>query len=186
LRVGAATLALNYQRSPGTITLEVNRTGTGACTLDFSPALSLRSSVTAVELNGRSLAFRMNEGSGDQHASMTIPVTQASSTVRIHLKNDFGVSLANSLPALGSASQGLRVISETWNAGRTQMTLTLAGLPGKTYQLLVWKPSQITSVEGGKLQAAHQDQATLSVEFPPGSADAYTHQNVVVNFAGSK
>lgn len=186
LRVGTAILAFNYQRSPGTITLEMKRTGSGECTVEFSPALSLRSGVASVELNGRSLPFRIKGGTGDQHATMSVPLVQELSTVRIRLKNDFGISLTNTLPALGSPSVGARVISETWNSSRTQMTLSLAGLPGKTYQFSVWNPSQITSVEGGKLRDARQDLAALSVEFPAGSADAYTHQTVVVNFARSK
>ena len=102
--------------------------------------------------------------------------------MRIRLKNDFGISLSNALPALGSASQGLRVLSETWNSARTQLTLSLSGLAGKTYDLSIWNPSQVASVKGGKL-AAGQDLAKLVVEFPSADAESYVHQEVVLNFA---
>src|SRR5207253_1392455 len=45
LRVGAATLAISYRRTPGAIAMEVKREGSGNCTLDFSPALTLRTEV---------------------------------------------------------------------------------------------------------------------------------------------
>jgi hypothetical protein len=113
-----------------------------------------------------------------------IPVSQATSTVRIRLKNDFGVSVANVLPSLGSASEGLRVLSESWNASHTQLTLSVSGLAGKTYELLVWNPSQVVSVKGGKLGEVRPDQANLAIEIPAGSAESYVQQDVVVSFAG--
>jgi len=186
LRVGGTTLALNYQRTPGTIAVEIKRNGSGDCTIDFSPAISLRSDVVSVEVNGHSLPFHAEPHAADQHISMRVPVSQTTSTVRVRLKNDFGINLENVLPALGSASEGLRALSETWNASHTQLTLSLSGLTGKTYQLSVWNPSQVASVKGGKLEAAGPDQAKLIVEFPSANAESYVHQDVVLNFLGPK
>jgi glycogen debranching enzyme len=186
LRVGGTTLALNYQRTPGTITVEIKRASPGDCMIDFSPAISLRSNVVSVELNGHSIPFQANPNAADQHISMRIPVTQTTSTVRVRLKNDFGINLENVLPALGNASEGLRVLSETWNSIHTQLTLSLSGLAGKSYQLPVWNPLQIASVKGGKLEAAGADQAKLIVEFSPAKPEAYVHQDIILNFAGPK
>jgi hypothetical protein len=182
LRVGSTTVALSYQRTPGLLTLEVKRTDSD-CTLDFNPAFSLRTSVASVELNGRSLPFRVAASASDQHVAIRFPLTQTTSTVRIRLKNDFGISVSNALPALGSASHSLRVLSETWNSSRTQLTLSLSGLAGKTYELSIWNPSQVGSVKGAKLGAADQDLAKLVVEFPFADAESYVHQDVVLNFA---
>jgi glycogen debranching enzyme len=186
VRVGEARLSLSYQRVPGTITVDINRTGSGDCILDFSPALSLRSEVISVELNGRAIPFHAAVNATDLHIAMRLPVAQSSSAVRIRLKNDFGIGIANGLPALGASSEGLRVLAETWNSSRTQLTLALSGRSGKTYELLVWNPSQITSVKGGKLSEGHGDQSSLTVKFPAQDSDSYVHQEVVLNFAGSK
>jgi len=191
LRVGNNTLSFSYQKTPGMLTLDVLRTGSKSedCAVEFSPAVSLRTSVIAVELNGHSLPFQMSGGANDQHVTMRFSASQTLTTIRIRLKNDFGVSLANTLPPLGGASQGLRVISESWNSPRTQMTFGLAGLPGKTYELLVWNPSEITSVHGAKLTNGRLDQAGLTVEFPAASAEpheSYVHQDVTLTFKGAK
>jgi glycogen debranching enzyme len=182
LRVGATNLAFSYQRAPGLLTLEVKRTGPD-CTFDFYPALSLRTDVASVELNGRSLLFHVVASASDRHVAIRFPLTQTTSTVRIRLKNDFGVSLSNVMPALGSASQGLRVLSETWNSSHTKLTLSLSGVAGKAYELQVWNPAQVASVSGGRIGAAVQDLAKLVVEFPPANAESYVHQDVVLNFA---
>jgi hypothetical protein len=54
---------------------------------------------------------------------MRFPVDGGSNTVVIKLKNDFGLSLSSGLPPLGSTSRGLRVLSESWDSTRTQLTL---------------------------------------------------------------
>jgi hypothetical protein len=182
LRVGSATIAFSYQRAPGLLTVEVKRTGSD-CTFAFNPAFSLRTSVASVELNGRSLPFHAVASASDQHVAIRFPLTQTTSTVRIRLKNDFGVSVSNVLPLLGSASEGLRVISETWNSSRTQLKLSLSGLTGKKYELFVWNPAQVASVKGAKLGSVAQDLAKLEVEFPSADAESYVHQDVVLNFA---
>jgi len=186
LRVGGTTLALNYQRAPGTIAVEIKRDGSGDCTIDFSPAISLRTAVNSVELNGHGIPFHADPNAADQHINMRIPVTQTTSTVRVRLKNDFGINLENVLPALGGASEGLRVLAETWNPSRTQLTLSLSGLAGKRYELSIWNPAQIAAVKGGKLREVHGDQAALTIEFPPQNPESYVHQEVVLNFAGAK
>ena len=183
---GFAHDELVVRRAPGVLTLEVKREGSCDCMLNFSPSLSLRSEVAGVELNGHTIPFRAEASATDQHVSIRIPVAQSTNTVRIRLKNDFGVSLTNVLPALGAASEGLRVLSQTWNASHTQLTLSLSGRSGKAYELSVWNPSQIATVKGGKLGEVHQDQASLSVEFSARDPNEYVHQDVVLNFAGSK
>jgi hypothetical protein len=180
--VGTTSLSFRYQRAPGQITLEVNRKGAGDCTLEFSPALSLRSVVASSEFNGRVLPFHVSATTRDQHAALRFPVTEGTSTVRIRLKNDFDLGYSATLPPLGSASEGLRVLSEAWNAAHTQLSLTLSGLAGKNYDLSVWNPSQIASVQGGKLHDASHGEARVTVEFSAANAGSYVRQDLVINF----
>ena len=84
------------------------------------------------------------------------------------------------------ADEGLRVLAETWNPSRTQLTLSLSGLTGKAYEMSVWNSSQVTSVKGGKLEAAGPDQGKLVVEFPSATTESYVHQDLVLNFAVPK
>lgn len=184
--VGTAAASIHYERTPGLLTIEVQRSGSGEANVVLSPAISLRSSVTAVDLNGRSLRFHVEKTATDQHVSVRFAAAGGTNSVRIHLKNDFGVEFSNGLPALGSASEGLRVVSESWNPARTQLTLALAGAAGKSYELSVWNPSQIASVEGGKLDKGGPDEATVTVAFPPAGPASYVHQHLVFKFAAGK
>ncbi len=184
--VGPVAASIRYERAPGLLTIEVHCSGAGEVNVELAPAVSPRASVTAVDLNGRGLPFHVEKTSTDQHVSVRFAASGGMNSVRIHLKNDFGVGFSNSLPALGSASEGLRVVSETWNPARTQLTLALAGIAGKSYELAVWNPGQIASVEGGKLNKAASDQATVSVAFPAAAPAAYVHQELVFKFSAAK
>jgi glycogen debranching enzyme len=186
MRVATVALSVSYRKTLGMVTFEVKRTGAGGCMLVLSPALSPRSGVSSVDLNGRALPFHVSGTASDQHITVRFPVAEGTSTIRIHLKNDFGIGFSNVLPPLGSSSRGMRVLSESWNPSRTRLSLTVAGLAGKSYDLSVWNPSQIGSVRGGTLKNGSPDQADLMVEFPSANAGSYVRQELTINFAGAK
>ena len=160
------------------MTLEIRRTGTGECWIAFAPALSKRTEVVAVELNGRALHFTLDQNIDDQHLRMRFPISGASSTVVIRFKNDFGLSLANELPALGSASGSLRFLDESWNDSRDQLTLELSGVAGKQYEVAVWNPVQIALVKGGVLTKEGQ----LLIQMQNGPAGTYVLRKVLIVF----
>ena len=174
-------LAFQYHKALDSITLETTRTGTGDCWVEFSPAFSLRTKVVSVELNGKPLPFKIQPNGEDQHLSVRFPVHDGSNTVVIRVKNDFGLTLSNHLPALGSPSSGLRVISNSWNSARDQLTVEVSGVPGMDYELGVWNPGQISSVEGAVLTK----QGNIRIKMPARKDGDYLHHTVVLHFRKS-
>ena len=92
----------------------------------------------------------------------------------IRVKNDFGLALSNQLPALGSTSRALRVISRSWNSARNQLTVEVSGVPGADDEFGVWNPGQISSVDGAVLK-----QGNLRIEMPTKKDADYLHHTVV-------
>src|SRR5262249_413587 len=103
------------------------------------------------------------------------------STLRIGLRNDFGVSYSNSLPGLGSTSHGLRVTAETWSTAHDVLTLEAVGVPAARYELSVWNPAQVASVDGAELK-----KGRLVVTFPSAANDVYSQQKITIHFAGGR
>ncbi len=178
VHAGIVGVDFQYRKAIDSITLDVRRTGSGDCWVEFSPAISKRTEVVGVDLNGRTMHFALQQNQDDQHVVLRFPLTGPSDTVIVHLKNDFGLSLANELPALGSASKSLRVVNESWNDSREQLALDLSGVAGKQYELFVWNPAQIASVKGGELTKSGK----LRVQMQPGSDGAYVPQKVLIDF----
>jgi glycogen debranching enzyme len=182
VRAGGGTVDFQYHKTADTIALETKRTGTGDCWVEFSPAFSLRTDVVSVQVNGHSLPFKMQPNSNDKHVYMRFPLASGTSSVVIRVKNDFGLAVSNELPALGSASRGIRIVSESWNAARSDLTLDVSGLAGVRYELDVWNPRQISSVEGATLTKL----GALQIQMPDGSAESYLQQKVTVHFVKSR
>src|SRR5579864_370474 len=178
VRVGGVEVDFHYGKTADSLELSTKRTGTGDCWIEFSPAFSLRTQVLSVEMNGRPLPFTMQPNNNDQHLSLRFPVYGGPNNLVIRVKNDFGLALANELPALGSASRGLRVLSESWNTSKTELTLEVSGRAASVYKLSVWNPSAVSAVDG----AVITKPGKLEIQMPQGAADSYLQRTVVIHF----
>ena len=178
VHVGAVAVDFQYRKAPDSIVLEASRTGRGDCWVEFSPALSLRAEVISVKMNGRPLSFKMEPNHNDQHLHLRFPIHGGPNNVVVRLKKDFGLSFSNELPPLGSSSQELRVISESWNAPRSLLTLDVSGLAGRHYELGVCNPAQVSSVDGAVLTK----NGKLEIQMPQTPADSYVPQKVTIHF----
>jgi glycogen debranching enzyme len=206
-RVGSTAVDLSVQREANTLTLEAK--ASSATTVLFSPALSPRTQVISAELNGHRVPFHITKTETDQHVEVDLPLSTSISTLRFHLKNDFGLSYDNPLPELGAPGSALHLLSESWNDARTELTLSLAGIPGHHYVLNIWNPSQIASVDGAPFRPAfglsgdegagqaqcgahapERDCGMLGIDFPAVSPTASTTgfvtRSLVVRFQSSK
>ena len=179
IRVNGVSVDVRYGKTADRITLELRHSGTGDCWVELSPAFSLRTEVVRVEMNGRPLPFKIQANRNDKHLNVRFSVQGSMDIIVIHLKNDFGLSLSNELPPLGSSSRGLRILSESWNASHTQLTLETSGLAGSNYELGVWNPDQVSSVEGAALSRSGK----LDIQMPKTSGDTYAAQKVIIHFA---
>jgi len=178
VRVAGVGVDFQYRKTADRITLEIQRTGNGDCWVEFSPAFSLRTQILGVQMNGRPLSFKLEPNSNDQHVSVRFPVHEGPNAVVVRVKNDFGLVWSNELPHLGSGSRGLRVITESWNSSRTALTLNVSGVAGGLYELDVWNPDQISSVEGADLTKSGK----LTVQMPAAAPDSYLQQKIVIRF----
>ena len=183
VHVAGATLDLKYQRTEEGLTLEMRRTGSGDCLMEFSPALSPRAEVSSAEINGRPVSLRVERNSEDQHVVLRFPVPSGPGTLRIRVRNDFGYDVSSNLPRLGERSQGLRVLSESWGPKYESLTVNVSGISGKQYDLSLWNSRQIASVEGGKLIQGENGQGWIRVELPGTDLSLYVRAPILIRFA---
>ena len=177
---GGDSLEVSFRRTADSITVTAYRRGESDLRLKFSPALSLRAQVLGVTLNGKALKFRLEPHTTDQHLLVETELAVGSNTVKIRLRDDVSVTVANALPVLGGASQGLYILSQSWNAAHDTLTLETEGLPGKTYVLSVWGKEQIKSVDGARLGS----DASLEETFPASeNAGEAQKQTITLHFA---
>jgi glycogen debranching enzyme len=183
VRLGKNTVLLNYKKTDEGIVLETGLTsGSEECTVEFRPAISLKAKVQRVELNGRPIPFQVETGETDQHVVVQFPIAASKYILRIGLLNEFGVSEQSVLPALGSASRGLRILSQTWSASRDQLSLEVSGAAGGEYDMGVWNAGLIQNVEGAEFHPGTV-KAAIGVRIPRSSSEEYPHVKIVVHFS---
>ena len=176
LHAGDTTLDFDYRKTIDEITLQIQ--SAGATSLEFSPALGLHAKIISAEFNGKRVPFQISKSDVDQHVITQVAVPKGKSSLRIRLKNDFGISYANSLPPLGSSSLGLRMISDSWSASSDSEILEFAGAGGMRYELAVWNPGQIASVEGAEVT-----NGKLAVNISTSASEVYQKQKIVIHFS---
>jgi glycogen debranching enzyme len=183
--VGSARIDLKYSKDLDGITLEVGVPGGafGKVAIDFQPALSLRAKVLGVTLNGRAAPFHVQTNSVDQHVLARIPLSTGANSLRIRLKEDFGLAYNSTLPVLGAASEGLRIVSETWSPSRDRLTIAASGLAGRQYRLSAWNASQIATVSGARLLKGPDGRSDLVVEFPTNASERVARRTISIQFA---
>jgi len=179
IRVAGAIIDFKYSRTEDGITLEMQRTSSGDCTLEFSPAVSLRAEIVGAEMNGRRVAMRLERHHEDQHVSMRFPVSEGSSTLHIRLRNNFGYAIPSNLPPPGERSQGVRVVSDSWDPKGQSLIVEVAGVPGKQYDFILRDANQIASVEGAKLITDGEKRMRVQL---PGTGSSYVHGKIVIHF----
>jgi hypothetical protein len=176
VHAGDVTLNFGYRKTQDEINLQIESSGPSS--LEFSPALSPRARIMGAELNGNHVPFQISKSDVDQHVVVRISISKGKSSLRIRLRNDFGIGYASSLPPLGSSSLGLRLVSDSWSASGDAESLEFAGAAGARYELTVWNPGQIASVGGTEIR-----NGKLMIKIPASSSEAYPHQKVVIHFA---
>jgi hypothetical protein len=183
VRIGTEVLDMKYDKGPGRIELEIQSTGTGHCSLAFSPALSLRAKVSGVRLNGHVLAFRSEPNSADQHVNMNVPVAVGRNVIEINVKDNFELSESTTLPPLGSTSRGLRILAETWTPSRDAFRVELSGAGGASYDLSLWGAEEVSSVDGADLRKSLDGKsAEVHVEMPASVGGVDSAVSVIFHF----
>jgi glycogen debranching enzyme len=183
IMLGHNVLSLTFKRTDDTIELDSTRiTSAEDCVLEFRPAISARAKVVRVELNNKPVPFRVETSSTDQHVVVRFLIGEGKYNLRIHLQNDFDLGVPASLPQLGSASQGIRIVSQTWSPTKDQLTLQISGVAAKEYRLPIRNAAEIQTVDGAILNTTTPADSFLSIQMPPGPTETYTQQTVVLHF----
>ena len=182
IQAGSCLLDVKYKKVLNKRTFDFTNRGSKECVVDLSPALSARAQVTGVEINGRTIAYHLRRTANDQHVEIHTQTGHQPQSIAIHLKDDFGLTQNSSMPELGSANQGLRIISETWTPNRDQVTLRTSSASGGTYDLNVWNASQITSVDGATLVQSDPGEDLLRIVVPAPVTSFNAEHIVVLHF----
>jgi hypothetical protein len=162
-----------FRRDARSVSFNVSGPG---CTLALSPAFSKHAKILGATLNGKKLAYRAEPGEQDQHVTVEV---NSPGEIAIQVADDFGIVEDADLPALGSESINLKIFHEQWSADNRQLTIRLAGVSGRAYELQAYG-AKIATVSGGELKQTAGVQ-TIHIAFPAAQA-RYVEREITIRF----
>jgi glycogen debranching enzyme len=183
IRVGKSVVSIGYHKAPGEFSLEIMRTG-DECTFEFEPTMAGPAMEVRAEVNGRQTPVGVNFNPEHHHIQLKIALREGKNTVRLRVKNDFGLAYDFRLPELGSKSSDLRVLAQTGD--QYSMTLTLAGTAGATYKMEVWNADVIASLEGAELVKQPDGRTELRIHFEAKREEEYSRKQITIGFRQPK
>jgi glycogen debranching enzyme len=183
VRAGNVTVGFAFRRRKEEIELEIQRSGRGDCFVEFQPAFSLRAEILGVELNGRPVPFQLQANETDRHLVTHFAIYGGPNTLRVRMRHDFGVSYASHLPELGHASEGMRILSESWSSSRDQVTFALEGFPGKSYILSLFNGDDLLRADGGTIEKVGDVNNRVVVTFPGAEGTVPVQSKLTLHFA---
>ncbi len=163
VRAGTSNVDVKFHRTPTEMTLELLALEGDPVTFQFQPSFSLRADVLGVELNGRPIPFQLKPNESDQHLLTQFSISPGLNVLRVRTRHDFAISYASALPPLGHQSEGLRIISESWNAARTQLTIEFEGLSGSSYELSLFNGKEMANVSGNIFRSNTSDAVQIAL-----------------------
>lgn len=188
----AAGYELNYQRRGGRVRLMVARMGSDGVEkriepkeekqkgikadppfrLLFAPVFGPGVEVKEVKVNGERVSCETRKSPRSTQIEISLAFDKKTQ-VEVALEETVEILPALSATELGEEDSGLKIISLE-RVGK-KISLELQGLAGRSYQLPLYRPELVTSIEGGEINSAG-----LVVKFPESQALRFQTKRVLL------
>jgi hypothetical protein len=142
--------------------------------LQFSPAYSPYTSVTAATLGAKSVRFEKQSYGTDWHPVIEAAIATQGDTITLRHQKFFGIDVPGRQPRLAETSSNLKLISERWENTNRRLIVTLSGLAGQAYDFDVTGAELVEHLDGASLRGS---KALLTM--PDGKG--YVHKQVVMD-----
>jgi len=74
----------------------------------------------------------------------------------------------------------LRVLSQSWTGN--SLEVAIAGAAGATYEIPVWNPRQIATVDGAVLLKKDAESGALRISIPAGGTEPHPREKIIIQF----
>jgi glycogen debranching enzyme len=159
---GLFDLAIDRREGARTITV-ARRGGTTPVRVILAPAFALDARIRSVSVDGRSEPHRMRREGDVQWVEVELAAAALPARVVFFCDEGTDVFAPALDPAPGAASQGLRILRATAEAGALQ--LTLEGLAGREYTLIARTPRTVGEAGGAVVRRLDPGRFELRVRF---------------------
>ncbi len=174
-RCGDSHFDLFLRRSNDKIKLEITNKRNQPFKFIFSPAFGLDTKIESVSVNRKESPFQLQSTRYDVHCEIECNLK---AKLLIEIKYHQGIEFNIPLPEIqiGSLSHGLKLID--YDLSDNVFTITIEGLNGCEYAILVKTEYEIEKVEGGKVKKINDQFWELRVNFEKDASSDFLRKNI--------
>jgi hypothetical protein len=76
----------------------------------------------------------------------------------------------------------MRILSESWSPARDALSVDVSGMPGVAYDLALWNPKQIRSMDGAELLETPDHGTVARVQLPAQPSGDFARATIIFHF----
>lgn len=181
--VGDKTVQMNYKREADGYEYVLTNDTEAPIHTAFTAILPLATEVESVEADGESVPFEVTNDVQNVNVSVAPFDLKGKRTITVRTKGGIAV-LMNLAPVVRNMKDtNLKIEREAFDPQTGTYTLSLAGVPGESYDVSILTRSEISGAEGATLKEAHNGVSVYTVTMPKNRKEPFVNSTVTLQTA---
>lgn len=182
IHIGQKAIHLTYKRVDEGYHYALGSNAMDKIKVNFSAVLPLATQVTSVRVNGRDVEFKVSDMV--QNIKVEIPEMVLNGNDNIEIRTKGGVGVFHNLHYIKPYEKDihLKIEKERFDPQTQTYQLTLAGVPGGSYDVEVFERSKVKNVEGAVLKGKKGEKSIYTITFPKAGTEPFINKNIRLSF----
>ena len=176
--VGHKAIEMTYKQANEGYYYTLNSKSADNIKFNFSAILPLATKITSVSVNGKNVEFKVSNMV--QNTKVEIPSMVLNAKDAIEIRTEGGIGVFHNLHYIKPYERDiqLKIEKERFDQQTLTYQLTLAGVPGGTYDVEVFEKSKVKKVEGATLKEKKGTKSIYSITFPKEETEPFINKTI--------
>lgn len=181
IHIGKKVIHLHYKRVDDSYHYSLASMAMDKIKVNFSAVLPLATQVTSVSVNGKHIDFKVSNMV--QNVKVELPDMILNGKDDIEIQTKGGVGVFHNLHYIKPYEKDihLKIEKERFDTQSQIYQLTLAGLPGRSYDIEVFERSKVKKIEGATLKEKKGVKSIYTITFPKEGTEQFINKNILLS-----
>lgn len=178
IHIGKKTVHLTYKRTDEAYHYSFSSTAKDKIKVDFSTVLPLATQIISVRVNGKDVDFKVSNMV--QNTKVEIPAMVLYEIDDIEIRTNGGIGVFHNLHYIKPYEKDthLKIEKERFDPQTQTYQLTLAGIPGASYDVEVFERVNVKKIEGAVLKEKKGEKSIYTLTFPNEGNEPFINKDI--------
>lgn len=176
--IGQKIIHLAYKQVKEGYHYSFNSNTTDKVNMNFSAILPLATQVNSVFVNGKEVKFKVSDMVQNVKVEIEAMILNGNDNIEIRTKGGIGVFHNLHYIKPNEKDIHLKIEKERFDPQTQTYQLTLAGIPGKSYDVEVFEKSKVKKVDGATLKETNGEKSIYTITFPKEGTESFINKSI--------